>query len=76
MKQQTYTGYFDGKKIILDNEIKLKKDTKVIVTVLEENEEKELRSLSSLSIGKAYSNDEPDYNDNLIKEPNPYYKNE
>ncbi len=65
-------AHFDGNQILLDEPYNLEPNTKLIVTVLsgkkKSNEHKSWYSLSKKGLEKAYSDDEPDYSSNLIKE--------
>lgn len=77
-------AHFDGQKIILDEPVKLKPNTRLIVTVLPEpesdqkndeaQEEREAwLQLSMKGLESAYSEDEIEYTLDLIKESNPDY---
>lgn len=46
----------------------------LIVTVLEDLEAEDFYKLSPTGLSGAYSEDEPEYSDDLIIEPNPHYK--
>lgn len=78
-------AHFDGQKIVLDEPIKLKPNTKLIVAVLPEpetepkndkvQEEREAwLQISMQGLENAYSEDEVEYSLDLIKEPNPDYE--
>ncbi len=41
---------------------------------IEEDEKKEWESFAKENIAKAYSDDEPEYTESMVKEPNPAYK--
>ncbi len=73
----TLRGHFDGKQIRLDEPFELKPNTKLIITVLPEEEaDDENRAwmrLSGKQLERAYGENEPEYSMNLIKEPNPDY---
>ncbi len=74
----TLPAHFDGERIRLDEPYELKPDTKLLVTVLPEEQEDEEREawfrLSSQGLATAYSEEEPEYPIDLIKEPNPDYE--
>lgn len=71
----TLHAHFDGKQILLDEPMTLEPDTKLIVTVLpklsEWDEHDHWLSLSKNKLKDAYSNNEPEYSSDLIKESNP-----
>ena len=74
----TLPAHFDGERIRLDEPYDLKPDTKLLVTVLPEEQEDEEREawfrLSSEGLARAYGEEEPEYPIDLIKEPNPDYE--
>ncbi len=74
----TLPAHFDGEQIVLDQPFELKPDTKLLVTVLPEEElgdEREAWLFHSMShLAKAYGEDEAEYSIDLIKEPNPEYE--
>ena len=78
MPMLTLSAHYDGEKICLDEAYKLKPNTKLIVTILSEQEmEQEYESWVSFSgdcIEKAYGDKEPEYTLNLIREENPAYE--
>ena len=68
-------AHFDGTRILLDEPFALEPNTKLIVTVLpEDDEEREawLR-LSAQGLAGAYADDEPEYPMTAIRELNPDY---
>ena len=65
----------DGKLIIEDLPAIKNKKVKLLFLINEEDDANEFYDLSLQGLSKAYSNDEPEYNSSLIKEPNPLYKN-
>ena len=77
MSYTSLSAHFDGEKICLDEQIKLKPNAKLIVTVLSEyetlDERNDWNSLSLKSLGNAYGMNEPEYSLKMIKEPNPEY---
>jgi hypothetical protein len=77
METVTLRAHFDGKHILLDEPLELEPNTELIVTIrykslYEEREDWERLSLDSLA--RAYSDNEPDYSLDLIKEANPEYE--
>jgi hypothetical protein len=71
-------AHYDGERICLGEKFDLKPDTKLIVTILPEEEsdierESWLR-LSSQTLERAYGEDEPEYPSDLLKEVNPSYE--
>lgn len=45
-----------------------------LISIVKENEEKEWKDLSASNFIEGYGDDEPEYTDGDIKEPNPEYK--
>jgi hypothetical protein len=71
----TLEAHFDGKAIVLDEPFELKPEMKIIVTILEEFDEREdWRFAAKRSLARAYADDEPEYDLSLIKEKNPDYE--
>lgn len=66
------SGTYDGEHIQLDEAVELKKDSKLLVILLEE--EDEWTDFSAKSINRAYEEDEPVYKLSMVKEPNPSYE--
>lgn len=64
---------YDGEKILLEEEIKLPKNSKLIVILLED-EVTDWYALSSQSLKRAYGEQEPEYSLSEVKEHNPDYK--
>lgn len=84
MNAKILRAHFDGHKIVLDEPINLKPNTRLFVTVLLEqesniqndkaHEEREaLLQLSMRGLENAYGDDEVEYSLDLIKESNPDY---
>ncbi len=73
---ETSAVFDENGHIILDDmpEIKNKK-VRLLILIGEEDIKNEFYDLSMQSLSKAYSTDEPEYDQSLIKEPNPEYKN-
>ena len=72
---QTIPAHFDGQHILLDEEVELEPNTKLLVTVLPKDEEsEEWRALSGKRLEGAYGEDEEEYSLVLIKESNTEYE--
>jgi len=69
-------AHFDGDTIVLDEPFELKPNMRLMVTVLgeETDERDEWRILAKQSLARAYSDDEPEYSLDSIKEVNPEYE--
>jgi hypothetical protein len=76
MDKISVLAHFDGERILLDQELKLEPNTKLIVTVLPKHdvEREEWMNLSSKRLEDAYDPDELEYSLDLIKEVNPEYE--
>jgi hypothetical protein len=76
MNALSVPAHFDGEHILLDQELTLEPNTKLIVTVLPKNdcEREEWMNLSSQRLEDAYDPDEIEYSLDLIKEVNPDYE--
>lgn len=77
METKTLRAHFDGKQILLDEPFELEPNVKLIITVLPESSDEEREDwarLSLESLARAYSDDEPEYALDLIKEANPDYE--
>ena len=75
MSNVSIPAHFDGERILLDEPIELKPNTKLIVTVLGENdaEHDSWLRLSGLGLEDAYGTDEEEYSLDSIREANPEY---
>ena len=75
MPMITLPAHYDGERICLDEEFDLKPETKLMVTILpneeQDDERKAWLKLSGQSLENAYGDNEPEYPAGLIKEPNP-----
>lgn len=72
---QTIAAHFDGKHILLDEPVELEPNTKLLVTVLPKDiEREEWLDLSRKRLQAAYDDGEEDYSLDVIKEPNPEYE--
>lgn len=65
----------DGKLIIADLPAIKNKKVKLLFLIDEAEGANKFYDLSLNGLSKAYSDDEPEYDASLIKEPNPFYKN-
>jgi hypothetical protein len=76
MNALSVPAHFDGKYILLDQELELEPNTKLIVTVLPKHdvEREEWTKFSNKRLKDAYAPDEIEYSLDLIKEVNPDYK--
>lgn len=71
----TLDAHFDGKAIVLDEPFELKPEMKIVVTILEESDERaDWLALGKKSFARAYADDEPEYPLEKIKEMNPEYE--
>lgn len=69
-------AHFDGKHILLNEPYELEPNAKLVVSVIEmdDESENELTHFSLANLEKAYSDNEPEYSLELIKEANPVYE--
>ena len=77
METKTLRAHFDGSQILLDEPFELEPNMELIITVLpksSDEEREDWRRLSLESLAPAYSDDEPEYSLDLIKEANPAYE--
>jgi hypothetical protein len=77
MKTITLTATFDGERIRLEDDFPLTKNARLLVTVLPDDDAAERRdwlTFASQSLARAYGDNEPDYPDSCVKEPNPLYE--
>ena len=71
----TLEAHFDGTTIVLDEPFELKPEMKLVVTILGEDDEwEDWRYAAKKSFARAYSDDEPEYPLEKIKEFNPEYE--
>lgn len=71
METKTLRVHFDGSQILLDEPFEFEPDVELIITVLPKSSDEEREDwtrLSLESLARAYSNDEPEYSLDLIKE--------
>jgi hypothetical protein len=75
MKAVTLKAHFDGKVICLDDPYPLPPNARLLVTVVpgdsEDAERQAWLAASQTSMGRAYSKDEPDYTDAVLREKPP-----
>jgi hypothetical protein len=77
METKTIRAHFDGNQILLDEPYELEPNVELIITVLPKSSDEEREDwarLSLESLARAYSDDEPEYSLDLIKEANPEYE--
>lgn len=78
MNTITLPAHFDGNKIVLDEPFDMEPNTRLIVTILPEEqsdpERDDWANLAMESLERAYGDDEPEYTVDMIKEHNPDYK--
>ena len=76
MEPVTLRAHFDGKQILLDEPFELEPNTELIVTVVPRASDEERGDWTRLaleSLARAYSDDEPEYSLDQIKEANAEY---
>jgi hypothetical protein len=76
MNTMSVSAHFDGKHILLDQELDLEPDTKLIVTILptDDEERNAWMNLSGKKLENAYGLNEMEYSLDFIKEANPEYE--
>jgi hypothetical protein len=76
MKTVSVSAHFDGKHIRLDEPLELEPNTKLLVTVLsqQDSEHEDWLRLSAKGLASAYGDDEPEYTLDSIIEINPDYE--
>jgi len=74
MQIVTLQAHFDGKQILLDEPYELAPNTKLVVSVIEmqDEERQDWTRFSLANLERAYGDDEPEYSLDLIKEANPF----
>jgi hypothetical protein len=75
MSNVSIPAHFDGERILLDEPIDLEPNTKLIVTVLAQNdaEHEQWLRLSNQGLENAYGTDADEYSLESIREANPEY---
>ncbi|MBP9664742.1 MAG: hypothetical protein KBD94_08975 [Pyrinomonadaceae bacterium] len=76
METVTLNAHFDGKQIVLDEPHALEPDTKLVVSVVQQQNghRDDWTDLSLANLERAYADDEPEYSLDLIRERNPAYE--
>ncbi len=73
MKGITLAAHFDGQHIQLDEPFQLSSQARLLVMVLPEfptdSERQDWYALSKSGLARAYSDDEPDYPESLVRKP-------
>jgi len=66
----TIPAHFDGEHIVLDEPVELEPNTKLLITVLPKDADREAwLELSKKRLAEAYSDDEEEYSLTLSKDP-------
>jgi len=78
MNTVTLRAHFDGEQIRLDEPYDLPPDAPLLIMVLPssvngDDEREDWMQMAEESLARAYSDDEPEYTLDMIKEPNPEY---
>lgn len=76
MSARTIPAHFDGERILLDVDVALEPNTRLLVTVLpEQDEERESWLRASLhGLEQAHGDHEPEYGLDSVREENPAYE--
>lgn len=75
MQPVTLRAHFDGQQILLDDPFPMEPNTKLVITVLPKDDEREdWTRLALESLERAYGDDEPDYSLGSLREENPDYE--
>jgi len=77
MGNRILRAHFDGDQILLDEPFELEPNTELLVTILpktSDDESEDWARLSLESLTRAYSDNEPEYSLDAIKEANPEYE--
>jgi hypothetical protein len=77
MKTITLSAVYDGERIKLDEPHELEPNTRLWVTVIPDELERERREWAAFSLqnlARAYGPDEPEYTDDMLIERNPLYE--
>ncbi len=73
MSMVTLKAHYDGEKVCLDEPIELAPNTPVLVTIPQPDEDDPFRqewfAQAKAVFARAYSDDEPDYSEALIRKP-------
>ncbi len=71
---ETTANFNEKGELKIDNLPKIKNQKVKLLILLEENEQNDWYQFSAKGLSAAYSDDEPSYTLNMLKEPNPDYK--
>jgi hypothetical protein len=65
MPLMSIPGHYDGKQILLDEDVELRPNTRLIVTVIDDAdpERKDFHRLSASALASAYSDEEVEYSE-------------
>lgn len=65
----SFSAHYDGSRVLLDEDVSLPTDAKLIVTLLDDsdNERADFHQLSSSVLANAYDEDEVEYTESDIK---------
>ncbi len=76
MQTVSFSAHFDGQQIVLDEPFAFDTDAELLVTVLpkRDREHAEWAHFSMQQMERAYSDEEPEYTLDSIKEANPNYE--
>jgi hypothetical protein len=77
MKTVTLSASFDGERIRLEDDYPLPPNARLLVTLLPDrtnDEHAEWYRFAAQQLARAYGDDEPEYPDTCVKEPNPAYE--
>lgn len=75
MKAIETTGIFNEKgELLIDNPPNIKNKKVKLLFLFDEEIADDFYALSEQGLATAYSDNEPDYDVNMLKEPNPLYK--
>lgn len=67
-------GHFDGTQVLFDEPCKLEPNTKLIIKVVEDNEDDDWYLLGKKYLATAYADDEPEISLDRIKVKNSEYE--
>ena len=70
---ETTASFNEKGELKIDNLPIIKNQKVKLLILLDETEQKEWHQFSGKALSKAYTEDEPDYTLNMLKEPNPDY---
>lgn len=76
MKTITLSARYDGEHIVLEEPHALKPGTPLLVTILPGTDAAfaaDFHAMAERGLAQAYGDDEPEYTDAMIAEPNPGY---